>query len=81
MNGTITSDKIATTNQDIAESLMASSKGLSDHSEYKDSSFNWENDGLDEILHDNENNDDKTDEEMILEDDLDAIQDEVKDEI
>ena len=46
MNGTKTSDKIAATNQDIAESSMASSKGLSDHSEFEDSKISGSTDTI-----------------------------------
>ena len=57
---------------------MASSHGFTDPS---DDDFSMENCGTDEIGHDNKNDDDNTDEEMMLADDLILTQNEVKNEI
>ena len=78
VNRTKNSDETAVTNQDIAESSMASSQDSTDSS---DGDFIMENDGNDEIGHDNENDDDNTDEDMISADKFNSTQDEVKNEI
>ena len=78
VNRTKNSDETAVTNQDIAESSMASSQDSTDAS---DGDFIMENDGNDETGHDNENDDDNTDEDMISADEFISTQDEVKNEI